>query len=210
MIQGRWSLGFSKLKNPLRKNQRPSSQHQKDRRPDDLCHQPGMFLGRHANFRTFCRYGEIASVIRLAAQEEGVSWNLDCCEFLDVNHPSLVSQGFNVVAREFMDYRPEEQYDVILMNPPFSLEGSPRAYIDHVMHAWSMLRKGGRFAAIVPGGWKYAQDKRASEFREFVCDQLCFEELGRGEFRESGAMVRAFLIYGEKLPILWRTKPYLG
>jgi len=137
-------------------------------------------------------------------------WKVDCCEILGVNRTALMNEGFNLVGDDFLSYNPADLYDVILMNPPFSLEGDKTAYITHVEHAWKLLEERGSFAAIVPGGWLYGSTKKLSDFREFVCDSLDFEEIGSGAFKESGTMVNTFLIYGNKMNENWRTEPYNG
>jgi hypothetical protein len=55
-------------------------------------------------------------------------------------------------------------YDRIIMNPPFS-QGRDAA---HVMHAWQLLRPGGRIVAIVGEGAFYRGDKKAQEFRQWL------------------------------------------
>ena len=55
-------------------------------------------------------------------------------------------------------------YDRIIMNPPFS-EGRD---IDHVRHAFSLLKPGGRVVAIMGEGAFYRSDRKATEFREWL------------------------------------------
>lgn len=154
--------------------------------------------------------GGILDVIRETAQANDVEWQIDTCEFLDINRAMLLKKGYNVVASDFMEYQPDFKYQVILMNPPFSLDGAPLAYIDHVMHAWSMLEKAGQFAAIVPPGFMYRSDKKSQDFLRFVCDHLQWEECGEGAFKESGTNTNTLIIYGEKQDVGWRRAPYNG
>lgn len=55
-------------------------------------------------------------------------------------------------------------YDRIVMNPPFG-DG---ADIDHVRHAYTLLRPGGRIVAIVGEGAFIRSDKKATAFREWL------------------------------------------
>lgn len=151
--------------------------------------------------------GAIARAIREQMAPDAV---LHCCEFLGVNRSVLETDGFELVADDFTKYQPEERYDVIIMNPPFSVDTDKTAYITHIEHAWSMLSYGGRLAAIVPGGWLYGSTKRVAKFREFVCDYLNIEEIGSGAFKESGTMVNTYMIYGESASGPWRQKPHNG
>lgn len=150
--------------------------------------------------------GAIAQAIKAASPLA----TLDCCEFLGVNRTALIDQGFQVVAEDFTAYQPDESYRAILMNPPFSLADDSQAYITHFNHAWSMLDHRGRIAAIVPTGWLSTQTKKVSAFRDFVSDNLDFELVEAGAFKESGTMVATAIIYGEKEDQPWRRKPHHG
>ena len=55
-------------------------------------------------------------------------------------------------------------YDRIIMNPPFS----DRRDAEHVQHAYTLLRPGGRLVAIMGEGVFFGQDKRAQEFRDWL------------------------------------------
>lgn len=55
-------------------------------------------------------------------------------------------------------------YDRIIMNPPFS----NRRDAEHVMHAYTLLRPGGRIVAIMGEGVFFGQDKKAQEFRDWL------------------------------------------
>ena len=55
-------------------------------------------------------------------------------------------------------------YDRILMNPPFS----DRRDAAHVLHAYSLLKPGGRLVAIMGEGVFFGQDKKATAFREWM------------------------------------------
>lgn len=55
-------------------------------------------------------------------------------------------------------------YDRIIMNPPFS----NRRDAEHVMHAYTLLKPGGRIVAIMGEGVFFGQDKKAQEFRDWL------------------------------------------
>lgn len=58
----------------------------------------------------------------------------------------------------------ESGYDRILMNPPFS----NRRDAEHVQHAYSLLKPGGRIVAIMGEGVFFGQDKKAQAFRQWL------------------------------------------
>lgn len=55
-------------------------------------------------------------------------------------NPELVgilhSKEYRVIARDFLEYQPEDRIDLILMNPPFSVGAR------HLLHAWKILDRG--------------------------------------------------------------------
>lgn len=82
----------------------------------------------------------------------------------------LGAKGHNPRTMDFMGFAPSEGYDRIVMNPPFE-NGQD---IDHVQHAFSLLKPGGRLVSIMSMGAFFRQDRKASGFREW---------LGRGRFK---------------------------
>jgi len=101
--------------------------------------------------------GHIAERIRAAEVEPEVGEvSADRRELLD-------AKGFAVVAQDFLALT-EGGYDRILMNPPFS-EGRD---IQHVRHAYDLLKPGGRLVAIMGESAFTNQNKRATEFREWL------------------------------------------
>lgn len=55
-------------------------------------------------------------------------------------------------------------YDRIIMNPPFS----DRRDVQHVQHAYDLLKPGGRLVAIMGEGSFFGTDKKAQAFREWL------------------------------------------
>ena len=77
------------------------------------------------------------------------------------------------------------------MNPPFE-NGQD---IDHVRHAFGMLRPGGILVAIMSPGPFFRSDRKAAAFREWF-DAMGGErrDLPAGAFRESGTGVATVLV----------------
>jgi hypothetical protein len=59
-----------------------------------------------------------------------------------------------VVEMDFLQFQSAQQFDVVLMNPPFA----GKLYQKHVEHAFSMLRRLGILAAVVPSGFRDDRD----------------------------------------------------
>lgn len=103
-------------------------------------------------------WGHIAERIR----EFGVE--PDVVELSGNRRELLEAKGFNLVGSDFLEVSKGEGYDRILMNPPFS----DRRDADHVQHAYSLLKPGGRLVAIMGEGVFFGKDKSAQEFRDWV------------------------------------------
>ncbi|MES2488537.1 MAG: PLxRFG domain-containing protein [Pseudomonadota bacterium] len=104
--------------------------------------------------------GHIADRIRAAGVEP------DVVEMSGDRRELLEAKGFNVVGSDTMDLKPETagQYDRIIMNPPFS-DGRD---MQHVRHAYDLLKPEGRLIAIMGEGAFFRDNKQAREFREWL------------------------------------------
>lgn len=100
--------------------------------------------------------GHIAERIR----ETGV--DPDVVEISSSRRELLEAKGFNLVGNDFMDTG--GSYDRIIMNPPFG----DRRDAEHVRHAYSLLKPGGRLVAIMGEGVFFGGDKKAKEFRDWM------------------------------------------
>lgn len=142
--------------------------------------------------------------------EDRWEWTLDCCEVLHVNRAVLSAKGHSLVGDDFMAWNPGEVYDAVVMNPPFSLDGDPLAYITHILHAWSLLKPGGVLGAVVPLGYTYRTDKKSQAFLDLVCEYGEWEEVEGGAFKESGTMIPTTVVALEKCDTSWRLQPRNG
>lgn len=91
--------------------------------------------------------------------------------------------------RDFMHAElAQSHFDRVVMNPCFTKSGEGDG-IDHVKHAFGMLKLGGILVAVLPSGVLFRQDKRHIAFREWVGNVRAFKALPEGSFKESGTMV---------------------
>jgi len=110
-----------------------------------------------------------------------VEFSSKACQFLH-------DQGYNVACGDFLDYEASEPFDLIVMNPPFSKEQD----IDHVLHAWKMLRLGGLLVAIMSSGAvQRSNTKKVLAFRDWI-NQVggSIIENEAGAFERSDALVK--------------------
>ena len=103
----------------------------------------------------------------------------------------IKAKGLNLSDdRDFLEH--EGEYDRIVMNPPFSKNKD----VEHVRHAYSLLKPGGKIIAIVSEHPFFANDKVSKEFREWfgevgVSDEKMQDAFkGKDAFRQTGVNTR--------------------
>lgn len=104
--------------------------------------------------------GDLADVVKEAQPDA----KLTVIEQNRTLTPILEAKGYAPEATDFLEHKPGEVYDRVVMNPPFE-NGQD---IDHVRHAYSLLKPGGKLVAIMSEGPFYRQDKKASAFRDWL------------------------------------------
>jgi precorrin-6B methylase 2 len=103
----------------------------------------------------------------------------------------IAAKGYTVDRCDFTEQAPESVYDRVMMNPPFE-NGQD---MQHVRHAFTFLKPGGRLVAVMSLGPFFRQDKAASGFRDWFDDMGGErEDLPAGSFKESGTGVGAVLV----------------
>ncbi len=117
--------------------------------------------------------GHIADLIR----EKYPDNRLDAVEFNYSLSQILEKKGHNVIADDFLNVNLKENdnndsiivegYDKIIMNPPFERNQD----IEHVLHAFSLLKPGGKVVAIMSEHPFFASDKKSQKFREWLENQ---------------------------------------
>lgn len=114
------------------------------------------------------------------------------CVELDPNRAAVLKiEGFKVLAGDFLTFSHIGPFDLALMNPPFA----GQVDIDHVRHAFAMLRPGGLLVAVMSAGVSFRQDRRAAEFRAWLRDLGgSFEALPEGAFKASSTSVRSVIV----------------
>lgn len=119
--------------------------------------------------------GNLADAARAAGAE------VDVIEISDSLRKILDAKGYNLVAHDFMEFAPEQPYDAILMNPPFS----NRRDAEHIRHAFGMLKPGGHLVAIAGEGVFNGSDAKAVAFRDWLDQHGAeVEPLAKGTFED--------------------------
>ncbi len=123
----------------------------------------------------------------LADAAAAAGGQLDVIEISSQLRDILTAKGYAVVDHDFMAFTPEQPYQAILMNPPFS----KRQDAEHIMRAFGMLAGGGSLVAIAGEGVFIGSDQKAQQFRAWL-DQhgAVVEKLDGGTFQDNALLAQ--------------------
>ncbi|MDO8610972.1 MAG: methyltransferase [bacterium] len=92
---------------------------------------------------------------------------------------------------DFLSVAPEEIFDRIIMNPPFSKSRE----ILHILHTWKFLKSGGILVSVCSLSPFFRNNQKSIDFRTFLEDNDAeIIDLPEGSFKESGTNIRTKLI----------------
>ncbi|MDF2792353.1 MAG: hypothetical protein K0S85_106 [Pseudomonas orientalis] len=120
-----------------------------------------------------------------AAAAEGAE--VDVVEISSQLRDILAAKGYKAVDHDFMTFTPDEPYQAILMNPPFS----KRQDAEHIMRAYGMLASGGTLVAIAGEGVFFGSDQKAEQFRAWLdTHSAVVEKLEGGTFQDNALLAQ--------------------
>jgi len=123
----------------------------------------------------------------LADAAAAAGGEVDVIEISSQLRDILTAKGYTVVAQDFNSFTPDEPYQAILMNPPFS----KRQDAEHIMRAFGMLANGGTLVAIAGEGVFFGQDQKAVQFRAWLDSHNAdVEKLGEGTFQDNALLAQ--------------------
>ena len=112
------------------------------------------------------------------------------CENLPENVKVLKEKGFKVAGSDFLAFK-DGKFDRVVMNPPFE----DQTDIDHVLHAYGMLKPGGKLVSVMAAGATFRANKKTLAFRKLVADSKGkILPLPEGSFKESGTNVNSVVV----------------
>ena len=112
-------------------------------------------------------------------------------------------------AGDFLEFATDDLFDRVVMNPPFSTADKADVWIDHVRHAFDLLKPYGRLVGVVASNLKFRSDKKFQAMREFIAQHGQWQEVEVGAFKQSGTNIATLVVTLDKEKS-WRTRPYLG
>jgi hypothetical protein len=105
----------------------------------------------------------------------------------------LQQKGYNLIGGDFLKYTGQQFYRIV-MNPPFTRQQD----IDHVTHAWNLLKPSGRLVAIMSASVLFRNDRKTEEFRKILDNYGWHEENEAEAFKASGTMVNTITVVLDK------------
>lgn len=104
----------------------------------------------------------------------------------------LVGKPYHTeVGRDFLKVYQPNVFDRIVMNPPFAKHQD----IEHVHHAYSMLKPGGILVSVIGASGLFREDSKSEAFRAFLTiTNAEIIPIEAGAFKESGTMVPTYII----------------
>jgi len=138
--------------------------------------------------------GQGAIVNEILKAEPGLL--VHCYELMDVNRLFLSKiNDCIILGNDFLNIAYYAKFDRIIANPPFSGNQD----IDHIKKMYDVCDKGGRIVTIASKHWQFSNNKKETEFREWLHKiGATIEELEPGTFKESGTNISAVLIVIDK------------
>lgn len=115
---------------------------------------------------------------------------VDAHEIQQANCDALKAVGvanIEVHCEDFLQVAPLPEYEVVVMNPPFSRQQDAR----HILHAAKFLAPGGRLIAVASAAVRFRDTALYRELRDIAAT---IEDLPEGSFRTSGTNVNTVLI----------------
>jgi type I restriction-modification system DNA methylase subunit len=114
-----------------------------------------------------------------------------CVEIMEQNSLILSKKKITHYFQDFLTSECTFNFDKIIANPPFSKNQD----IYHIYKMVECCKSGGRIVSVSSTHWELSQNKKETEFREFLKGMKAdIHYIAPGQFKESGTMVGACVI----------------
>jgi len=127
--------------------------------------------------------GSLIRQLEAFGKMEGRDFVTDGFDIDPLNVIFCQEAGLNVQQADFLNVEPVENYDLVLMNPPFNGD----EFIKHIQHAQKFLKPTGLLISIVPTQWIKTFDGKAN--RMWLLEQAQIDsttDLDENNFFEPG------------------------
>lgn len=117
------------------------------------------------------------------------------CELMPENREVLEAKGYELVGRDFLEFRVYATYSKIVANPPFTRDQD----IAHVRHMYEILQFGGKMVAVMSARCLESPLEEHRAFVRWLKERGGrVERLGNEAFSELGVSVETMLVEVEK------------
>jgi predicted RNA methylase len=160
----------------------------------DVCLEPSAGTGRIVE--ALAKYRPRAIIAVEVDPERCARFNSDVFSALRQRHPelTLLSVHADFMTRDLSLTCDVGPVDRVVMNPPFTKVGVGGP-LDHVYHAFKMLKSGGVLVSVLPSGVVFRQDRQHRTFRAWVEQEHgTIAPLPDDSFEESGTGVRTCVL----------------
>lgn len=159
--------------------------------PDDLCDDL-VFEAQIEPFHKILEPSAGQGAIVKAINRLFPNTKVDCFELMPVNKNILIKiPEVNFIGDDFLETKEENVYDRIIANPPFANNSD----ILHIQKMYKCLKKGGRLVTIASKHWQLSNNKKESEFREWLYNvHADIIEIESGRFKESGTLISSLML----------------
>lgn len=149
-------------------------------------------------------------IVDILAQHQNL--DITAVEIDPVNYHILKAKGYeNVINDDFLDVDIDEQFDLVIMNPPFNAGKQKDVYMSHIRKAHSLLKPNGQLVAITPPNWLWRDNIKYKQFAEWVYNHTSYAyspiPLGK-QFKNTG--IDTCIIVLEAKPIKDLYEPHEG
>lgn len=95
--------------------------------------------------------------------------NIDCVELNSELRNELKSKGYNVVGVDFLNFYPDEKYDLIVAAPTYK----NNVDVEHIMHMYDecLDKDGGRLISLTYPAWTMTNNPNQIKFRRWLADK---------------------------------------
>lgn len=138
--------------------------------------------------------GAFASAL---AEKLGGTDRVVTIELNPINCRHLRAQGFDPIEIDFLQWKTEEKFPLIVMNPPFA----GRLWRDHLDHALTMLSPTGRLVCIAPTSALDVRSEADKKWLRTILNRSTVEMNDKGAFAESGTNVDTLIFFVDEIPV---------
>jgi hypothetical protein len=114
--------------------------------------------------------------------------------------------NISVRNEDFLSSDITAEFDIAIINPPFSVEGNANCFVEHVQKTHKLLKAKGKMASVLPTNWLHSNIKKLKTFREWLYQHGKYYMLDKEAFKESGTLIQTCVIIIDKADPI--TEPY--